>query len=406
MGLVSISAQINGQPLGLPVTLRVLPAPLHSLELASLKIPEPSQVRPPPHAECLGVLHMLHWQLQKHRNCRRKQWRLSLRFHASEPGVRGSSLPSRLPRPVSSCHISGTPTCLQHCWEAMEASRKFVPSSHQCTWCCVNVIPGEPAFVAVRARDEFLNPILSGGAKLSAKLQRWGGAGEEARAQETAAEIRDRGTGIYEIDCALKSACDWEVRSPTCLPCHGYGPRDRPRSECSFLPRCLKPGAVLDTRACAHTCCSKACDSSRTYESSRMRQGVTALGSRGLLGVPISRRELFCLCRLRHCMAAGVGASGGEAGDEGDVRGGVLPGGDLPRQVRAARAARQRARSPAGQPRHLALRPVWQPDHLIAGRGAVSGNRHWPRGAENQGPGKGRWQRPDQARPSQFLILV
>lgn len=39
VGLVSISAQINGQPLGLPVTLRVLPAPLHSLELASPQNP-------------------------------------------------------------------------------------------------------------------------------------------------------------------------------------------------------------------------------------------------------------------------------------------------------------------------------------------------------------------------------
>lgn len=30
-GLVSIHAQINGQPLGLPATLHVLPAELHSL---------------------------------------------------------------------------------------------------------------------------------------------------------------------------------------------------------------------------------------------------------------------------------------------------------------------------------------------------------------------------------------
>ena len=39
-GLVSISAMISGQPLGLPVTLRVLPAPLHSLELISPQNPQ------------------------------------------------------------------------------------------------------------------------------------------------------------------------------------------------------------------------------------------------------------------------------------------------------------------------------------------------------------------------------
>lgn len=34
-GLASIHAQINGQPLGLPATLHVLPAELHSLLLVS-----------------------------------------------------------------------------------------------------------------------------------------------------------------------------------------------------------------------------------------------------------------------------------------------------------------------------------------------------------------------------------
>lgn len=40
IGLVSISAQISGQPLGLPVTLRVLAAELHSLELISPQNPQ------------------------------------------------------------------------------------------------------------------------------------------------------------------------------------------------------------------------------------------------------------------------------------------------------------------------------------------------------------------------------
>ena len=34
-GLASIHAQINGQPLGLPATLHVLPAELHSLLLVT-----------------------------------------------------------------------------------------------------------------------------------------------------------------------------------------------------------------------------------------------------------------------------------------------------------------------------------------------------------------------------------
>lgn len=40
VGLISISAMISGQPLGLPVTLRVLPAQLHSLELISPQNPQ------------------------------------------------------------------------------------------------------------------------------------------------------------------------------------------------------------------------------------------------------------------------------------------------------------------------------------------------------------------------------
>lgn len=64
--------------------------------------------------------------------------------------------------------------------------------------------------MAVRGRDAFMNPIQSGGAKLIAQLLRFCSA-ELAEADVAAAEIRDRGDGIYEIDCALKTACDFEV---------------------------------------------------------------------------------------------------------------------------------------------------------------------------------------------------
>jgi hypothetical protein len=70
---------------------------------------------------------------------------------------------------------------------------------------------GEPACVAVRGRDAFLNPIQSAGAKLVAQLRRFCGS-ELAEPDLAPAEIRDRGDGIYEIDCALKTACDFEVR--------------------------------------------------------------------------------------------------------------------------------------------------------------------------------------------------
>lgn len=70
---------------------------------------------------------------------------------------------------------------------------------------------GEPACVVVRGRDAFLNPIQSAGAKLVAQLRRFCGS-ELAEPDLAPAEIRDRGDGIYEIDCALKTACDFEVR--------------------------------------------------------------------------------------------------------------------------------------------------------------------------------------------------
>ncbi|CAL8470627.1 g10169 [Coccomyxa elongata] len=112
VGLVSISAMISGQPLGLPVTLRVLPAQLHSLELISPQNPQ--------------------------------------------------------------------------------------------------TVAGEPAFVALSTRDAFLNPILSGGAKLVAQLRTFHGA-EAAELAAAPAEVRDRSNGVYEIDCALRTACDFEI---------------------------------------------------------------------------------------------------------------------------------------------------------------------------------------------------
>ena len=78
---------------------------------------------------------------------------------------------------------------------------------------------GEPAFVAVRGRDAFMNPIQSGGANLIAQLRRFCSA--ELAEADVAAEIRDRGDGIYEIDCALKTACDFEVR----ISALDFGPR-------------------------------------------------------------------------------------------------------------------------------------------------------------------------------------
>lgn len=69
---------------------------------------------------------------------------------------------------------------------------------------------GEPAFVALSARDAFLNQILSGGAKLVAQLRTYYSA-EAAEPAAAPAEVRDRGNGVYEVDCALKTACDFEV---------------------------------------------------------------------------------------------------------------------------------------------------------------------------------------------------
>lgn len=51
-GLASIHAQINGQPLGLPATLHVLPAELHSLLLVT-----------PPAIDITAGVHSLHIRL-------------------------------------------------------------------------------------------------------------------------------------------------------------------------------------------------------------------------------------------------------------------------------------------------------------------------------------------------------
>ena len=77
---------------------------------------------------------------------------------------------------------------------------------------------GDPAYVALSARDAFLNPILTGEAKLVAQLRTYHDA--EAAFAAVPAEVRDRGNGVYEIDCALKVACDFEVCSLPRTPWH------------------------------------------------------------------------------------------------------------------------------------------------------------------------------------------
>ena len=74
---------------------------------------------------------------------------------------------------------------------------------------------GERAVVAVRGFDVFQNPITSGGAALAAAVLTSAGA---AAMSDTAAgaAVRDRGDGVYEVDCSFNAACDFEVPSYDC----------------------------------------------------------------------------------------------------------------------------------------------------------------------------------------------
>ena len=85
--------------------------------------------------------------------------------------------------------------------------------------------------MAVRGYDAFQNHLTTGGAVLAATLHTSTGAAEQQSAR--AAEVRDRGDGVYEVDCSSNAACDFEVpkrnllcfclaRRPKLMVCIGH----------------------------------------------------------------------------------------------------------------------------------------------------------------------------------------
>ena len=75
--------------------------------------------------------------------------------------------------------------------------------------------------MVVSSRDRFLNPILSGGVPLVAKLCTFSAAEAGDEPKETVMEAHDRGNGPYTTDCSLKQACDFEVCVLTSSPSPG-----------------------------------------------------------------------------------------------------------------------------------------------------------------------------------------